>query len=322
MGISTSQPQPTQRRGHNYRPSVLSAIDAKRAQRAQRMRAKGSAWHRARARTLETPLADLVAACGQQRRVVLRCDCETWQKPIPCGQHRHCHACARERAKAHGRRAWRVWQGHLQRSRERWVAAGKPRGKREWVYLLTYTFKRNEDESLSEALKFLQQSWKRWHAWLHWRVGYSPVYLAGVECTERQRGHVHLHVAMLLPYLPFREAQRAWESATDGRAGPAGWHAEHKGPPERCADVKLSHYCVKYATKGARLFSVLAAEWEEASYGKRLLRSSDGFWEGDGWCCSTCGRAATWVGVVSDRREPGELSDWDGYGPQYSEPDT
>lgn len=148
--------------------------------------------------------------------------------------------------------------------------------------MLTLTAKHSSD--LDAARRELTRSWNVVRGWLRRRTGLRLRYLWVVECTRGRlgRGHVHMHVVIMLPYVDYDDLRDAWERATTRRR-----HRERSAiEPSRVIDVsrarqygarKLAEYLAKYVSKGVDgLRGDTAVRWWCATYYRRALSGARG----------------------------------------------
>jgi hypothetical protein len=263
----------------------LAEVDATlapwRAARASRMAAKGRAlapfsgrWHLSRARGARRTFAERTAACGTFDAAELHCK--------GCGTvHRVLHRCRVAWACETCRKAyWRSWShrlrnalaAELMEAAYTWRRAGRPRMHAPKLVLLTLTIRHSGDVELDRAR--IAEAWPRWRAWLWRRVG-APPFARVWEFTDGKddKGHAHLHVATIWPFVSFSELHAAWSRATHGE----GTHVDvargkHKKPVSSKA---AAAYLAKYATKGSESGNAaLLCAWIRASTGRRRVTTS------------------------------------------------
>lgn len=253
-----------------------------------------SDWNERRAASLARPAAELLDGCEQTSRARVRCSgCGRggWmQIPDRCGMRAVCTRCARFHAKRLRRRLLR---GRVLQAHERAAAALADRLRRDegidldtprWS-MITLTVPHSGDVAADRAR--IVRGWARLRAWLHHRQGAMP-YLYSWEVTpgEVGDGHVHAHVVSLWPSIDYRELHAAWSRACDVES--ARIHvarARHRGG--------VVSYILKYATKGAAPLDApeLAAAYYRATYGRRWVSTSRGWWLGtdNRSECTACG---------------------------------
>ena len=267
----------------------LGAIDAQlapwRAARAAKLAARGAAlapmggrWHRARARGARRTVVERTEKCGTFDTAELHCH--------GCGLvHRVVHRCrvawACERCR---KRYWRTWSHRLRNALATelaeaaytWRRQGRPRKRAPKLVLLTLTIRHSGDVELDRTR--IAEAWPRWRAWLWRRVG-APPFARVWEFTDGKdgKGHVHLHVATVWPWLDFSELHKAWSRATRGE----GTHVDvgtgkDKGKHRRPVSSKhAASYLAKYATKGSKSDDPeLLCAWVRASTGRRRVTTS------------------------------------------------
>ncbi len=247
-------------------------------------------WHEWRARRLRRGWRERARVCRAAGADEARVWCDrcgaTARRPLPCGHARWwCRRCAYREGRRLRDRLQRSIRAALARERARWRREGSRRGRRPDVALVTLTVRHSGD--LARDRERIAQGWRRMRAWLHRRVG-APPYWGVWECAEGSdgRGHVHLHVVTLWPYLPYAEVRAEWERATDGHGRvldvQRSTYRLRDGQRRRWTEHRAARYVAKYVTKsGEWALSVdhtLAARWIGATYGRRLVTASRGAW--------------------------------------------
>ena len=265
-------------------------------------------WHKDRAATLRKPLSARLATCGKQAAKV-RCNCGPSFLPVGCGLDKVCKACARRkygrmrRKLSRAMRAWRVKAN-----------VNRPRGwgqELRWC-MVTLTVRHTGD--LSADRETIELGWQRLRAWIQDKFKRSFPYALVYEFTAGRDslGHVHAHVAWLLPHVRWDKVSAAWRKGTDGKSSHLNFQGEK--PEGDCA-----HYLAKYISKGVDgLNPEKAAAWMRNSYNRRNCRTSQGFADIAGKCpCNACGYFIVFRGIVEMPREhPAEtlpiLQGWQG----------
>jgi hypothetical protein len=178
------------------------------------------------------------------------------------------------------------------------LSARKASGQR--AYVLTLTVPHSGDIARDRAR--LAELWARLgrearrHRW--WTV-----YAATYEATPGTRGdgHVHMHVALLSAWVPYKDVHRHWRRIL----GQSSYHL-HFRYRHGCSVEQAARYIAKYASKGAQVGEFSGAKAGEllvAQYGRRKVTASRGFWtrSRECPCCGERYRCAPGLG----RRVPG-----------------
>jgi len=144
------------------------------------------------------------------------------------------------------------------------------------LVLLTLTIRHSGDVTLDRAR--IAEAWVRWRAWLWRRLG-APPFARVWEFTDGRdgKGHVHLHIATVWPWVDFSELHAAWSRATRGEGthvdvGTGPKRAKHSAP---LSSKTVAAYLAKYATKGSVSENpALLCAWVRASTGRRKVTTS------------------------------------------------
>lgn len=273
-------------------------------------------WHQQRAGGVARPLAVRVAACGHEVAAVVYCRAcgEVHHVPERCNARAVCRVCARRWATRAQRRVQHALDLHLASARYRWATSARGRGRAPWRQrprLSMVTLTKRDSGDLDADRASLQQGWVRLRAWWHDRVG-APPFARVPECTRGEdgddSGHVHMHVVTVLPWIEYKALQAAWIAAVDGDANGWGIHVTRLSGSKRAA-----HYVSKYATKGVdELPSQLAAKWIAATWAKRMITTSVGFWQGPEInltpCCASTDPERALFGVLAAGRKAREIT--------------
>lgn len=175
------------------------------------------------------------------------------------------------------------------------------------AYVLTLTVPHSGDLQVDRAR--LSDLWARLgrearrHRW--WTC-----YAATFEATPGTKGdgHMHMHVALLSAWVPYKEVHRHWRRMLGQESHHLHFRYRHGCPVEAAA-----RYIAKYASKGvdvADFSGAKAGELLVATYGRRKVTASRGFWARDR-TCSCCGERY--------RCAPGESRRVPGLGVLYRE---
>lgn len=132
-------------------------------------------------------------------------------------------------------------------------------------------------DEIAKRRKALVPKIKRWRLGAADGIGRFPY--AGVwEVTPSDGGHIHMHVAVIWPYLKFKLVREWWRKACPG--------SEHIGFSWKRRDGKAStpssiaNYLGKYLSKGSdgNFSPSTNAEISAAMYNKRSVTASRHFW--------------------------------------------
>lgn len=186
-----------------------------------------------------------------------------------------CADCAMRKARKLYRRLMPAIRLQVARGEAKWHAAGRPKGQRPLLTLMTLTVRSSSLDDLDARRQLLSDAWNRFRTW--WQVTYRKrlSYAWTAECTDgaNNQGHVHLHAVVMLPLVSYPKLEAAWRRAV----GEQGGHIDFQ---RRRCDVKAAaRYVAKYASKGVKFSTVqTAAAWVVAQHGKRGVSSSRDFW--------------------------------------------
>ena len=264
---------------------------------------KRARYAAARARTIALERSALVRTCGQ-RTMVKRCKCGPQIAHVGCGQILLCDKCRVPYYRRIRRRALSAVVARLADATTAWARAGRRRGQRPLIVLVTLTIPRHlegQPLSLMDRQRRLVDGWRKMRQWLHKRIGAFP-FCALPELTAGSdgTGHLHYHVLCVWPWWDWGSAQAEWRRATG---------LPDANPPDMrvVRDTKrAAHYVAKYATKGANsdgqgMTAELMADFVATYYGKRRISPSVGWWVPmDPPCCPKCAQSI----VVQDRPMP------------------
>ena len=224
-------------------------------------------WHQSRARGLGRPFAEKLHNCGKLQCVAVKANGEVVEWKAGCGQ-KMCARCAKKKA------------NKLRHRLRASIEAHSAKNKNRRIHLLTLTVRDSDD--IKRDRDRITTGWRRWRAWWHKRYGYAFTYAFVWEVTPGQRGqgHVHAHVVAWLPkWWSWSKGQEAWNRAVGGEGGNVDISNQCKAPN---ANAKAAaNYVAKYVSKGINLQSMpaeLAAQWWCASYMRRGVNVSRGFW--------------------------------------------
>lgn len=288
-------------------PEVADGLPANRVHRCPGSPASLALWHATRARTLRRPFLDRAAECGEKTitgAVDLGCGAcgEVYAIPVGCGLRSWCVTCSRKYRSSTRKRLARGL-GSAQRSAlARWNAAGKRRGERPALTLVTFTVRHSGDLAHDRATIYagIRGLGKRlWHL-----DGGAAPYVCAWELTpgNDQLGHVHAHVACVWPRRDFKALDAAWAELTHGAGtcvdvvgpGKAARAARARGETRSASAGHAASYLAAYVDAGGMSSTVpaeLGARWLGVMRGKRTWHASRGLTrplEKTAWtpCCS------------------------------------
>jgi hypothetical protein len=210
------------------------------------------------------------------RQLVLTClDCgQVRVGPVACGLRHWCPECADWRRRREYARLVPALSERLRGERVAWYRAGKGFRGAPQLRLLTLTARTGD--SLDETRASIARAWPLWRRWLWDQIGYAPPYAATWEVTEGRAGpHPHLHVCIILPWVSLPAMAAAWTVATGGAAEAQGLDLRSVRPRE------AARYVAAYVTASTlddELSPETASAWVRASYARRLVHTSRGFW--------------------------------------------
>jgi len=250
-----------------------------------------AAYAERRAEGVALPRFERMATC-RRRWATFGCGCNRIERPVGCDQPMLCDWCRRRYFKRHRRRLVKALGAHVRAAGGAWKAAGRPRGEERRVSLITLTLAHSGD--LAVDRKELGDGWRRWYKVLHRHLG-KFVYSAAWEFTPGTdgRGHAHLHVAAMLPFIDW-----SWLHTTWRHACPTSSHV-HLNSGRREGKLwttpeKAAKYLAHYATKGVEMREFTggkAGELLVATYQRRKVTASRGFFaplaEAES-CCRRC----------------------------------
>lgn len=246
----------------------------------------------ARARSQAMSRRHRLAVC-RRRWITFGCACQRIERPVGCDATLLCDWCRRRHLRRWRRRITKSLAAYHRAEHAAWRAAKRPAGREPHVYLVTLTVGHSGD--VERDRRDLWRGWRAWQKWLAVEVGGTFPYAAVWEVTAGRDGlgHVHCHVAAVLPYFDFGSAHAAWRTACP-RSSNADYQRVtangHGRPAQRAAK-----YLSKYVTKGTEvgdmpgaLAGAVLASW----YGKRKVSTSRHFWRVQAArgkaCCRRC----------------------------------
>lgn len=265
------------------------AADLRKRAAAAHLRGDDPSWWQSRADALDAPWSDRAAGCGTVRTLTLTCGAcgEVRERPVPCGLRHWCSSCADARRRREYARLLPALDARTKEARADWFRGGRRKGAPQ-LRLLTLTVR--TQDTLHATRLAIAQAWPRFRRWLWDELGAAPAYAATWEVTDGPSGaHPHLHVCVVLPFVPIRPMAAAWAHATRGAAEAQGLDLRTVGTRE------AARYVAAYVTASGLdtdLSSETAAEWVRATHGRRLVTTSRAFWlprePGPRCSCGSC----------------------------------
>ena len=250
--------------------------------------------HATRALVLCSRYLDRAATCGEEvvcGTVDLGCNgCgEVYPIMVGCGLKSWCIDCSRKYRSSVKKRLTKGLGNAQRYALRQWREAGKPRGERPELTLVTLTVRHSGDlradrRTIMQGLRGLQK--RLWHV-----DGGAAPYVAAWELTPGLDGlgHVHCHVAAVWPRRDLRALDAAWAELTDGAGttvdvvgpGKAARAARARGETRSASDGAkgAAYYLAAYVDAGGMSGDVppaMAAEWLAAMRGQRAWHASAG----------------------------------------------
>lgn len=249
-------------------------------------------WHAARGVSLQRRFVARADDCGEgfAGEVDLGCHkCgEVYSHPIACGLRHWCQGCSRRYRTTTRKRLARGLGAAHRAARAQWNRAGRPKGMRPDVTLVTLTARHSGD--VGEDRAKIYEGWRKLQKRL-WHVdgGASAPYVLAWEMTEGGDGlgHVHAHVACVWPWRDLRALDEAWQDVTNGDGLTvdvvgeiaAERHARSRGRMRSASVQNAASYLTAYVDAGGMSDSVpegLAAAWLGSMRQKRTWHTSRG----------------------------------------------
>jgi len=276
-----------QARGEAMREAAGEAQDDAARARAGTL----ASYAERRAEGVALPRFERIGTC-RKRWATFGCGCNRFERPVGCDQPMLCDWCRRRFFRRHRRRLVRALGAHVRAAAGEWKAGGRRRGAERRVSLVTLTLAHSG--LLTTDREELGAAWRRWYKVLHRRLG-RFVYSAAWEFTPGTdgKGHAHLHVAVLWPFVDWSWLHRTWREAC-----PTSSHV-HLNSGRRdgklwTTPAKAAKYLAHYATKGVEMSEFTggkAGELLVATYQRRKVTASRGFFrplaEAES-CCRRC----------------------------------
>lgn len=284
-------------------------------------RPRAADWHAARAAGLRRGFEAAVRRCSTW--TAARCRCGERSAPTRCSR-RVCAVCADKKRKRVFARLREGMDREARAAVARWsegrgrLPAGEHRKAVPRWTMMTLTLRHSGD--LTADLARIRRGWDRMRAWMRAELGRMPPFAFVVEVTpgRDQLGHVHAHVAILLPWVSWGRIRAAWaghvgqdDASVDFNAG---GKRGAKGRNARRNPVDAARYLAKYVGKPAKSLPVeLQSDWLDACYQRRDVTCSRGLLAAlPPQPCPTCGHTCTaargggawheWAAVMAAQR--------------------
>ena len=278
-------------------------------------------WHDQRARSVAIDRIEVLSECGK-KSAIIHCGCQVRYSPIRCKQREACPYCASRANKRNLKRLIKAFG-----SSERWAKTLAPRGFRfprrgrgVWQLITLSVSSLEKDGSpRSEADQrqaIVNEGFPRLRSYIQKFTGRSWPFAwvqEGTAGNVEGTGHLHIHVAWCLPFIPVQELAEEWVRATKGKADLSGFDLATRKPTDAdksdgagsCKDA--ARYIAKYASKGIDLQGEGAARYWAATYGKRRISTSKEFWVlDDPLRCPDCGEGLHYQGSCDTPSPDGE----------------
>lgn len=296
----TRDPRQVERTFRPHARRIASRLRARARVLAANARRTGSGkdgrepghWHKSRAKSLDKTLADVAAGCEKSTAIVA-CNCTAKAVAAQCGRYKFCQTCLTARR----RRTHARMSRSLDAALERYQGAD--------VYLCTITTWHSGD--IAEDLRFLKRAVPDFIEASRAFGALGPyVYVYELTNGEDGLGHVHAHIALLARWMDYHGSADQWRrvSARHGREGteerklqvPNYRRDPRTGDTRRksgeVSSYLASHSLPSYLSKAEEsegLDDDKLGDWIGATYGKRLVITSKGFWvDSDGAVCKCC----------------------------------
>lgn len=289
---------------------------------------RSAEWAEERARAVAMSRTDVLATCNQRWRKVA-CGCTSYEFRVGCDQPQLCGECRRRHSVKWWQRIATGMEAGLRRERDAWhrTPRYRRRGMLPGIYLITLTGPHSGDmatdrERLGAALRKLLK-----HAT---KYGWWTTYALTWEATGGTAGdgHVHIHLAAISSWIPFRRREVAtdeeqherwdaespnarprpprvgrrqhtserglhdvWQEAMPGAIQPDVSTPLHEKDAYGQAQAGGS-YLAKYVTKGvdaAEFTGAKAGELLVAFRNRRKVSTSKNFWRDVAPKCDCCG---------------------------------
>lgn len=260
-----------------------------RARGNERMRVEGARpdWHYQRADALDRGELGRQEQCGEVPLAGAACPCcrRGYKLIRTCGS-RWCDGCS-ERIRFRARKRLVRSVGRAMREAwAKWKRDGAHRYARPQLRLLTLTGPHSGRVDVDRQR--LVDAWRRARAWLAKQGTYPYAYVARHEMTAGSdgRGHWHLHVAIIVPWVDWKAFRQEWSRALEyPDAAPPDW-GQRAARRHAVGVESAASYISKYIAKPVDADSLdVAATFYTTAYSKRLTHASVGFWDRHVGCC-------------------------------------
>lgn len=290
-------------------------------------------WHRARSESLRRGLVAKLRRCGSRELTCMCRRCGVAHRVESRCDDRFCFSCSRtfygrlRRRLIHSSHAHMAGLNRAERGRLLRVETCEHCKKqhpehargRSRPQLWTLTVAHDASTPAEETRATITKGWVRLRAWLQKQFGRSVPYALVWEWTRgsgSHGAHVHAHVLVLAPPLCWQRLSQAWQRATGGRGAGVGHprplargraHRAQKAAASLSA-TSAATYIAKYASKGSAVLegeeadAVLLADVWRASYARRRVTASQGWWLRTTRVSPCC--AAGWVVALGVARPP------------------
>lgn len=270
-------------------------------------------WHETRQAALGTPFVERTQSCGHARLGAVDLGChacgEVSSHPVACGLRQWCPSCSRRYRTSTRKRLARGLGIATRAARSAWSRAGRERGKRPELTLITLTVRHTGD--LGADRSTIYDGWTALRKRL-WHVdGGALPYVMAWELTPGADGlgHVHAHIACVWPFRDLRALDAAWSDVTKGAGttvdlvgpGRAAREAARRGRLRTDSVGNAASYLTAYVDAGGMSENVpesMAAAWLGSMRQKRTWHTSRGLQtqrEPAAWT-PCCGSTAFFVG--------------------------
>jgi hypothetical protein len=238
---------------------------------------RSAEWADERARAVAMSRADVVATCNRRWRKVA-CGCSRFEFKVGCDQPQLCGRCRHRHSVKWWQRIARGMEAALLREREEWRNSYPRRGMLPGIYLITLTGPHSGDmntdrERLGAALRKLLKHANKYAWWQTYALTWEATGGKGMGKTEAGDGHVHIHLAVISSWIPFRrrevndeEQHERWD-AESPNAGRRSRGRSFLRPSSRKAERGL-HDVWQEAMPGAIQPDVSPPKQAKDSYGQ------------------------------------------------------
>jgi hypothetical protein len=167
------------------------------------------------------------------------------------------------------------------------------------IVMMTAAVRHDETTTVEECRERINRGLRYFRKKYHARWGRYPyAYLWEVTPGTDGAGHVHAHVALVIPWRPFKTMRGWFIAGVGGRRWCErvrfSWDYQQRGSRRRKASTprSCSRYLAKYISKGvdvAGFTRELRAEIAAAFYNRRTISTSRAFWLPRVTECECCG---------------------------------